>query len=95
MLHSVLLSVIMFSIGCSGTLKFRVVDAQTGMPLEGVTVRHSRAPISYFSKGPRANAVLGPTANDGILEASDLESSFAHYFTFSKEGYRNGERGCW
>jgi hypothetical protein len=100
MLHLLISAWMICCIGCSATLRFEVIDAQTGAPLNEARVRHVRDTISYFSKAPEGHVMLKPSGDDGIVEARRLEPNFAHYFTFSKDGYRDahvlaGSRGGW
>ncbi len=65
-------------IGCTGSIEFRVIDAQTSRPIEGVQVtRDSRYDDVIF--GSRRDAdVLSPTDANGLAKAGKLDKSMTH-----------------
>jgi hypothetical protein len=77
-------------VGCSSpkAIAFRVVDSETGEPLQGVRVARNSHNASFFSGPVNEYAQLPPTGGDGQVIATNLRRASAHYFTFNKEGYQ-------
>lgn len=75
--------------GCTRTQHFRVLDADTGRPLQGVRVqRHSRS-TEILAAARQEEVEVGATGADGILTIEGLEAhGMAHQFVFDKAGYR-------
>jgi hypothetical protein len=81
--------------GCSSpkTIDFRVVDAETGEPLEGVRVARSSHNASFFSGPVDEHAQLPPTGRDGRVTASNLRPASGHFFLFTRDDYQRARAG--
>jgi len=84
--------------GCStATYRFRLVDAQTGCPVEGVratvlqgTYFNNKLFYNYFAKdGGQRMDILASTGPDGLLIAKDIEQASGIFYTLQleKSGY--------
>lgn len=86
-----LLMLIALSVGCARTLRFKVIDAASNRPVEGVEVqwwtRHYYLPLTS-----RTNLmVAGYTDGDGGIKIDGVKKgqSRRNTFIFSKENYLN------
>jgi hypothetical protein len=74
------------------TLTFKVIDADTHEPLQGVgTTRHSYnrmlRVLPIGQEGKNETVPLATTQNDGLVTAARLCENQSHGFDFEKSGY--------
>jgi hypothetical protein len=75
------------ALGAPSSLTFQVVDAETGLALQGVIADVSKLTLGMVSRTIETNYAIGPTAAAGVLN-DRLDGQFkANGFVFHKSGY--------
>jgi hypothetical protein len=81
-LRLLLLGIILCSIpsGCAQNVRFRTVDAVTGIPISNVSVRtHRTSAFEYFNRSNETKSV-GSTDKNGEIEIKDFSKRTLVYF---------------
>lgn len=77
---------------CAGCFTYKVVDADTGQPLEGVKVTRTWGPLMGTAKGDEQVLDVGVTGKSGRIAPPHRPAS-QNLVIFQKEGY--GEVQAW
>jgi hypothetical protein len=85
----VLLVVGFAAVGCQHQRSFRVVDAESRLPISGVTTTAWSYTREILAKGGEESFELSPTGAEGLATAKKLSSAQQYVFTFSHDGYRD------
>jgi hypothetical protein len=78
--------------GCTRSLTFTVVDAQSGAPVPGVSVEH-HGKVQYimdiFGRREKTQSLsILPSGPDGVVKISGLDRELAHEFKLGKASYQ-------
>lgn len=89
MMRALLLASSLFLIGCTRTLRFCVVDAQTGQPLAGVKVERQSGYEDLLFGSYRKDANLGLTDAKGeVTDPATPSSPYLSKYAFTRDGYQ-------
>ena len=80
--------------GCTTDLKFKIVDADTREPLDGVEGVADGHVFDYILGSAKDTTVGKETANVGELQFAGLNDRILYGIVFSKPGYQPAEATC-
>jgi hypothetical protein len=79
---------VFFLVGCTQTMRFKVVDAECGLPLSGVSISARQVREKMFRPVKQVGPInLPPSGKNGIIETAGLHRSWVSQFVFSCPGY--------